>query len=165
MGFPNPKTIIGQLMDKREAVSIILCAWPVVVTLHFPGFFCVLPQDLEVRLRLAVLPNEMKKLQSAPPRLAWPKQHISDKIPSDPFIFTRFQRRQFLCVCDVPFATVSKPHFPFTNSTATFIRNSHLVALKSKPLWLAPGPLLTDLFEKRLHWHPALLNVPPGKAA
>lgn len=59
---------------------------------------------------------------------------------------------------------------PFNRATVRLslncilLGNSHLVALKSQPLWLAPGPLLTDLFEKRLRWHPALLNMPPGKA-
>lgn len=66
---------------------------------------------------------------------------------------------------------VAARKLPFTRAVVGLLKkkfillgNSHLVSLKSKPLWLAPGPPLTDLFEKRLRWHPALLNMPPGKA-
>lgn len=85
--------------------------------------------------------------------------------PALHFIFLCFQRS--LCT---RYFLLLPASFPLTVSRWGFLKNfillgnSHLVALKSKPLWLAPGPPLTDLFEKRLRWHPALLNMPPGKA-
>lgn len=93
----------------------------------------------------------------------WPWMQPTAPHPVLYFIFLCFQRG--LCIL-----LVAASKLPFDCATVGLLKNfillgnSHLVALKSKPLWLAPGPPLTDLFEKRLRWHPALLNMPPGKA-
>lgn len=94
-----------------------------------------------------------------------PWLHPKTPCPALYFIFPGFQRG--LCA---KYFMLLPASFPLPVPRWGFLKNfillgnSHLVALKSKPLWLAPGPPLTDLFEKRLRWHPALLNMPPGKA-